>query len=235
MELLMKLLPFGRKSEEQMGQRLEQALHSLRARGIVETFKPVAPAVFRLQWDRGNYGLELAAQRARRGWEMTVTPICNPAGPFAGDKLGGEIMSLPEWLACGKTGRLERLDRTGHVDLVDYIRELEATHPAAEWMSALVKRLAEGDRPSEEDLQGLVLLGARRFLKTIPGSDRLHEAIEPALVTLIAMTSSRQPQVEESELDVFAGEDYGRALVEFLQETHPLEARRAVQRYIAAR
>lgn len=235
MESLMKLLSFGKKSEEQMGQRLEQALQSLRARGIVEAFTGTGRGAFRLQWDRGNYGLALEARRERGGWALAVTPISNPAGPFAGEDLGGEVAALTEWRTCGKESRLERLDRIGHVELVDYLRGLEHDHPAAEWMNAQVRRLAEGERLSDDDLQGLVLLGARRFLKTIPGSDRLHEAIEPALVTLIAMTSSKPARVEEAELDVVAGEDYGRALVDFLQETHPLEAKRAVQRYIAAR
>lgn len=230
----MKLLSFGRKSEEQMGLRLDQALHSLRARGIVESFQRTGTARFRLQWSRGNYGVELAAERAR-GWQLQATPIANPAGPFAAKNISDEVRPIAEWAECGEPAILTRLDRVGHIELVDWIRELENRHPAAAWLAEQVRRLAVGERLDNETLQAMVLLGARRFLKTIPGSDRLHEAIEPALVTLIGMTRRTPPKAAEAELEVFAGQDYGRTLVDVLQETHPLEARRAVQLYMSGR
>ena len=76
-----------------------------------------------------------------------------------------------------------------------------------------------------------MLLGVRRFVKTIPSSDRLHETIEPALVTLLRMNAAGGNK-EES---LFESENYAAALIAFLQETHPLEAKRAAQKYMMSR
>lgn len=229
----MQLLSFGRKSETQACDRVEQALHSLRARGLVESFQRFEPALFRWQWDRGNFGFELKLLRAGRGWDIEFAPLCTPAGPFAGGDIGGEVVPLAGWVRCGDAGSLERLDRMTHMELVDWLRGLEAGHPAADWLGEQFRRMAKGERPGQEQLQGMVLLGARRYVKTIPGADRLHEAIEPALVTLLRMNASNTVPSDEDE--VIAGEDYGRTLIGFLQETHPLEAKRAAYQYAMAR
>ncbi|HEX7029231.1 MAG TPA: hypothetical protein VF254_01440 [Gammaproteobacteria bacterium] len=233
MESIMQLLSFGRKGEAGMCARVEQALHSLRARGLVETFQHFEPATFRLQWDRGNFGFELMALRAGRGWNLEFAPLCMPAGPFAASAIGSEVVPLPGWVRCGPAGVLERVDRMAHIALVDWLRRLETGHPAADWLAGQFLRMAKGERPRADELQGMVMLGARRFVKTIPGSDRLHEAIEPALLTLLRMNAGNARAGSEDE--VIAGEDYGRALIGFLQETHPLEAKRAAHRHAAAR
>ncbi|HEX6928865.1 MAG TPA: hypothetical protein VF267_06425 [Gammaproteobacteria bacterium] len=232
MAFIRQLLSLGRKSEARACSRIAQALDSLRARGLIESFQHTEPAAFRWQWDRGNFGFELRALRAGRGWELEFAPVCTPAGPFADGTISGEVAPLQDWVHCGMAGRLERFGRLTHVELVDRLRELEVGHPVADWLGERFRRMAKGERPNAEDLQGMVLLGARRFLKTIPGSDRLHETIEPALVTLLHMRAGRAAADED---EIVAGEDYGNALLGFLQETHPLEAKRAAYQYAMAR
>lgn len=231
---LMKLLGIASHSETARGDQIERALQSLHARGIVQSFQRMRDATFRAQWDRGNFGIELAAIQSGRYWNLAVTPICNPAGPFAGKLIGGEVLELSAWVACDKPRQLERIDRLGHVALVDRLRALEEGHPAARWLTDQFLRMAAGERLENGDLQGMVLLGARRFLKTIPGADRLHESMEPALLTLLRMNRAQRKQ-DTDTLEVIAGADYAAALLGFLQEAYPLEARRAVLRHAAMR
>lgn len=209
-------------------ERLEQALQSLRARGIVDRFERSGADHLRLQWARGNFGLALTVS-GKRPASLEAVPICNPAGPFADDVLGDEVLPIKEWRTCGPAQSLSKADRLAHVALIEMLLALENTHPAMDWLAEQFRRMARGEQPGAGELQGIVLLGGRRYVKTIPASDRLHEAMEPALATLLRM--NRTSSAENSELDVFAGEDYGRALLEFLQESHPLAATRAARKF----
>lgn len=230
MSWMARVFSFARTNESAMLTRLEQALQSLHARSLIEAFD-LDGCRARMQGSRGNFGTQLELRQEHGSWSLTAAPIVNPAGPFAKESLGGEIQPLALWTACGKASELPRVDRLPHLELVEWLRELEARHPASEWVAQQFKRLAEGERPSNDDLQGVVLLGVRRFVKTIPSSDRLHETIEPALVTLLGMNSANSGGAE----NLFESENYAAALITFLQETHPLEAKRAAHQYMMSR
>lgn len=230
MSWMAKAFSFGRNNGNAVQVRLEQALQSLNARSLIETYE-LQESLARIHGGRGNFGTQLDLLQDRGGWLLKATPIANPAGPFATSGTGGEICPLSLWTPCGKSVALPRVDKLPHLELVEWLRELESRHPASDWMSQQFKRLAEGERPSNDDLQGVVLLGVRRFVKTIPSSDRLHETIEPALVTLLGM-NSKSSNEEES---MFESENYAAALITFLQDTHPLEAKRAAQKYMMSR
>lgn len=230
MNWVAKAFVFGRNNGSAMQVRLEQALQSLNARSLIETYE-LQESSARIHGGRGNFGTQLELHQDRAGWLLAATPIANPAGPFATGVPSGEICPLALWIACGKGVELPRVDRTAHPELVEWLRELESRHPAVEWMAQQFKRLAKGERLSNDDLQGVVLLGIRRFVKTISSSDRLHETIEPALVTLLRMNSASGGREE----NMFESENYASALISFLQETHPLEAKRAAQKYMMSR
>ncbi|MBW3567965.1 MAG: hypothetical protein KY410_08435 [Proteobacteria bacterium] len=232
MSLLKKIFLFTRGNGDELQKRLEQALHSLRARGSIESFE-LGRSGAQLQGGRGNFGMQLDLERNGVSWQLISTPITNPAGPFSESDIAGEILPMPYWVSCGKRVVLERVQRMRHLELVDWIRDLETRHPAADWLGVQFRRLAEGERPSPNELQGIVLLGVRRFIRTIPSSDRLHETIEPALVTLLRMQSKNGTAKKDE--DVFESEDHAAALLQFIQETHPLEAKRAVHRLMMAR
>lgn len=235
MRRIQDIFSFGRSREEQIRERLDQALHSLRARGSIDSFLHDGSSGILLQWNRGNFGHRLRVDGRRRHWTLTATPITNPAGPFVSGSLVGEIVPLAEWTRCGTDVSLERAHEAGHLALIEWIRNLEHRHPAGEWLGGQFKRLAEGEHPDQEELQGVVLLGVRRFLKTIPSADRLHETIEPAVQTLLRIRSKTRSSGSGDEHEVFASEDYAASLIALIQETHPLEAKRAAQRYMSSR
>lgn len=230
MSWMAKAFTFARTNETAMQTRLEQALQSLHARSLIEAYD-LRKGSARFHGGRGNFGTQLDLQQAGGSWSLTATPVTNPAGPFAKGSMGSEVHPLAMWTTCGKPVALSHVERLPHLELVEWLRELESRHPASEWLAQQFKRLAEGERPSNDDLQGVVLLGVRRFVKTIPSSDRLHETIEPALVTLLCMTSASS----DKEESLFESESYAAALITFLQETHPLEAKRAAQKYMMSR
>ncbi|HEX6928942.1 MAG TPA: hypothetical protein VF267_06810 [Gammaproteobacteria bacterium] len=229
------ILPFKRRNVEQVRGRVEDALHSLRARGVIENFEVAGPSALLLQWGRGNFGLRLELGRAGRNWELVAIPITNPAGPFAGGDLVADIQPLVHWRPCGSQTALPGVDRVPHLELLAWVQDLEERHPVAEWLGRQFRRLAGGERPDNEELRGVMLLGVRRFLKTIPSTDRLHETIEPALMTLLRGRSRKPAPADAGGMEVIAGEDHAASLIGCLQETHPLAAKRAAQKYMTAR
>lgn len=221
-------LRFGRRAgTSELLQRLEQALYSLRARGAIESFE-LANTGARFQGDRGNFGCLLELEEKSGKVALVATPIANPVGPFARDVLGDEILPIARWVPCGPPVELPLLHKISHLELVDWLREQGANHPVTDWISQQFRQLADGKEIGDRDLQAIVLLGVRRFLKSIPSTDRLHESVESALVTLFRLKGT-------NESDVFGDANGAAALVSFIQETHPLEAKRAAHRYMTSR
>lgn len=226
MNRIARILQFGRINADELLTRLEQALHSLHARGSIEHFE-LGDSEARVQSGRGNFGMQLDIVRDRDEWRLAATPVTNPAGPFGRGEAGDEVHPMPYWVVCEKGAELKEVQRASHLEIVEWLRYRETRHPAADWLAQQLRRLAEGNRLSHEELRGIVLLGGRRFLKTLPASDRLHEMMEAAIVTLLRMQA-----VGNREEGILETRDFASALVGFLRETHPLEAKRATQRFM---
>lgn len=218
-------------------QQLQQALYSLQARGSVAGFgsSDDVPDGFRLQWDRGNFG-ELLGFDKRGGKVLMAAPIALPAGPFGGKSPLAEIRPITDWKIVGNRMELGNIARLGQIELIDAIRERECRHPAIEWLGKCLRELAEGRSLPSETLEAMLLLGFRRFAETIPNADRLNEVIEPALLTLLRMASREKSQGGNHEMDIFSmGGGYAQAMLECLQESHPLELNRASMRHVSSR
>lgn len=215
-------------------QRLEEALHSLKARGVVESFHDMdgKTPCLRLQWDRGNFGHEVALSANSMSAEVIVRAIALPTGPFGGKEPSTEILPITGWRPVGEASSLGVLKKLPHTTLVEAIRLLEASHPALEWFEDRFKALAKGVTPEPAELSAMVLLGARKFLKTIPNANRLNEAVEPAMVTLLrAAAREKQESDGDDNLLFSADSGFAQALVSFIQETHPLDAKRAAHKF----
>lgn len=218
----------GRRTSKQIGALVALAVSSLIARGIVESMIQEDNVTLRLQWARGNYGHRVHCRRNGWSWELVTHPITNPAGPYSTNALDVDIVPVAAWVRCGKEVVIPRLESMSHLELIECIHNLEPSHPVLEWFARQFEKLAKGNVLDNDALRGLLLLGARRYFKTLPNADRLQRTIEPALMTLLrtqaAVSRDAKDDVDEQ---IVAGRDYAQALVEVLQETHPLEARRA--------
>lgn len=219
-------------------EQLRQALVSLQARSSIAQFSATTdiPEGHRLQWDRGNFG-ELLGLDKRGGKILFVAPIALAVGPFGGKSPVNEIRPIAEWKVVGQRTDLGNLNRMGQIELVEAIRAREAKHPALDWLGKGLRELAEGRSLPSETLEAMLLLGFRRFVKTIPNADRLNEAIENALVTLLGMASREKEQEAGGDgADIFSmGGGFAQAMLECLQDSHPLELKRASLRYVSMR
>lgn len=217
-------------------EQLQQALHSLQARGSITQFTASsdAPDGFRLQWDRGNFG-ELLGFDKRGGKTLLSAPVALAVGPFARKLPVNEIQPISDWQIAGNRVVLGAINRLGQVELIDTIREREAHHPAIEWLGKGLRELAEGRSLPGEKMEAMLLLGFRRFVKTIPNADRLNEVVEAALVTLLGMARREKAQQTADEgADIFSiGGGFAQAMLECLQESHPLELKRAGLKFVS--
>lgn len=227
---MMKLLGVGRQHPLE---RLEQAMASLLARGLIEQYRETADGRgFVLQWSRGNFGHRIMLDSRLR--EVVASSVALPVGPFGGSEPVDEILPMQQWLPVGSDVSLGRIRQLGHVELVEEIRQQGLTHPCLAWLADRIIALAEGKRLTPGILSSMVLLGARKYLKTIPNSDRLNERIGAATRTLLDMAirerKAMQPSYDDDEVLVLSARTgNARALLDYLQETHPMEARRAVR------
>ncbi|MDX1442338.1 MAG: hypothetical protein R3270_01035 [Gammaproteobacteria bacterium] len=215
-------------------ERIEQALQSLGARGLAEGHKELSSGRgYVVQWSRGNFGQRVTLDSRLR--DVIVTPVALGVAPFGGDEPVEEIQTMDQWLPVGSDVNLGRLRKIAHVDLIEAIRLEGLEHPCVKWFGDRLAALAEGRRLKPTDLQSMVLLGARKFLKSIPNTDRTHERIPAAIITLLDMAARerrRQQAAGGEDMGIFGGEEnYAQAILEFLQETHPMETRRAIRQH----
>lgn len=214
-------------------ERLEQAIASLLARGLVEEFRETADGRgFVLQWSRGNFGHRIMLDSRQR--DLVASAVALPVGPFGGSEPADQILPMRQWLPVGADVPLGRIRKISHVELVEAIRQQGLVHPCLAWFAGCIAALAEGKRLKPETLSGMVLLGARKYLKTIPNSDRLNEKIGAATQTLLDMAirerkAMRPADDDDTVLVLSTRAGNARAILDYLQETHPIETRRAVR------
>lgn len=217
--------------------RIALALHSLQARGLVEAFRELPDrSGYVLQWARGNFGHRVTLDASGR--EIIATPVALGVGPFGGSNATEEIRPMLEWLPVASESRLGRVRQLGHTGLIEAIRLQGLEHPCLAWFASRVQRLAEGQRLKASDPASMVLLGARKFFKTIPNTDRLNERIPAAVLALLELAArekrnARKQGDQGEEVLLFSSSPSGhaRALLEYLGETHPMETRQAVRKH----
>lgn len=214
--------------------RIEQALHSLVARGLADSFRELPNSQgFVMQWARGNFGHRVTLGSHQR--LVQLTPVALGVPPFGDIDTIGDAGSMAQWLPVGSTVVAGQLRRTSHIELVETIRLQGLEHPCLAWFSNRIETLAEGRHLKPTDLQSMVQLGVRKFLNTIPNSDRIHEKVQAAALALVglALRERKQRIFGNDSITLFASGSQGPAemMLEFLRETHPIDVRRAVQRH----
>ena len=213
--------------------RIEQALQSLVARALADGYRelPNSPG-FVMQWARGNFGHRIILEQRRQ--MVQLTPVAPGVPPFGDLESAGNVGSMAQWLPVGGAMVPGPLRRIGHVDLIEVIRQQGLSHPCLAWFGDRIEVLAEGRRLKPTDLQSMVQLGARKFLKTIPNTDRTHEKVRAVTLALVDLARREHVQrTTDTDITLFADarHGYASAMLEFLQETHPIEVRHAVQHH----